>query len=256
MKWLVLQLTILLVVFAAQATHQDTVYISLDNESTRKIDIDLFTHDATIHMLSDLDNNYSQVSKQFLKRFREHSIIYHDECTISQKQESLFASSIIDLPMLKDQVLDAAEALIGDKLSTVWNIIDTKSLLHRQIQYITRHVCPDLTHLCLIENEEVVKQQLDNYIHHHIISSINHLLDDYIPQLCELAQYQATQILSQFFHQPCLRFHIQQQSSESQYHQHHHRNSIDNYNNTIYWHPTIPIISSINSIPFVFHHHT
>ncbi|KAG2220981.1 hypothetical protein INT45_006514 [Circinella minor] len=239
MKWLVLQLTILLVVFAAQATHQDTVYISLDNESTH------------------LDNNYSQVSKQFLKRFREHSIIYHDECTISQKQESLSASLIIDLPMLKDQVLDAAEALIGDKLSTVWNIIDTKSLLHRQIQYITRHVCPDLTHLCLIENEDIVKQQLDNYIHHHIISSINHLLDDYIPQLCELAQYQATQILSQFFHQPCLRFHIQQQSSENQYHhQHHHRNSIDNYNNTIYWHPTIPIISSINSIPFVFHHHT
>ena len=108
MKWLVLQLTILLVLFAAQATHQDTVLISLDNEPTRKIDIDLFTHDATIHMLSDLDNNFSQVSKQFLRRFRENSIIYHDECSPSEKQESL-SSSIIDIPMLKDQVLGAAE---------------------------------------------------------------------------------------------------------------------------------------------------
>ena len=119
----------------------------------------------------------------------------------------------------------------------------------------------------MIENEDIIKQQLDNYIHHNIISTFNHLLDDYIPQLCELAQYQATHVLSKIFHQPCLRFHVRQQSSDDHYHhhhqqEHHHRNSINNYNNnnnnnnTIYWHPTIPIISSINSIPFVFYHHT
>ncbi|KAI9268997.1 hypothetical protein BDA99DRAFT_503205 [Phascolomyces articulosus] len=252
MKWLVLHMTILIVLFAAQATHQDTILISLD-APTRKIDIDLFTHDATIHMLSDLDNNFSQVSKQFLRRFREQSFIYHDhECPSSSSSWP----SIIDLPMLKDQVLGAAESLIGDKLSAVWNTVDTKSLLHRQIQRTTRHVCPDLTHHCLVENEDTVKQQLDVYIHQHIISNVNHLLDDSIPQLYELAQSQATQVLSQFFHQ-CLRFQVkttqqQQPSSSSSYHQHHSNDLHDNNNNTIYRHLTI----TTNSIPFVFHHHT
>ncbi|KAI9491592.1 hypothetical protein BDB00DRAFT_874155 [Zychaea mexicana] len=252
MKWLVLHLTILLVLFAAQATHQDDVRDEYE-PTTRAIDIELFTHDVSLHMLSDLDNNFSQVSKKILLQFREQSssVLLSDpssSCFVSSSSSSSSSSpaslslSLIDLPLLKNQVMGAAESLIGDKLSAVWNMLDTKSLLHRHIQQTTRHVCPDLTHLCMVENEDTVKRHLDNYIHRHLSSTINHLLEDYIPHLFQLAQEQATQVLSLFFqhhHDACL------------FSEQHDDDSIKN--NTIIWHhPT----TTTNTIPFVFHHHT
>ncbi|KAI8141742.1 hypothetical protein BJV82DRAFT_670262 [Fennellomyces sp. T-0311] len=208
MKWLVL----LTVLFAAQATNQDSIQVA---EDPITVDLDVFTHHASIHLTTDMDNNFTHISKHLLHQFRQQYRI-SDDCP----------SLPLDLPMLKSQVLSAAESLIGDKLSAAWNTFDTKSLMSRHIQTVTVQICPDLNQWCLKENEEAFQNYFDTYIHRHWRTFTQHMRE-HVPSMFETARLQATQVLDHFFHQ-CLQIHVD--------------------NTTIHW-----LDDAQPTTPFVFH---